>query len=113
MSSKTNKTINSAFGIPGPVVKVDFTATASASGLLYPESVYRFDTSEDCTLRLLDDNDGRCDTTLGMTLFAGVPEMMSTPSLLDGGETRQVDVLCSGLTATGMLHCTLMNTRGT
>lgn len=114
MSSKTNKSINSALGILGETTTIKFDTTATiASGLILGDGVYRFDTDENCSLEVQPTNLGLCDVSISATLFGGVPEVLSTPADVTGDPaTASIHVLVSGQDSAGTLHVTKLNTRG-
>jgi len=116
MSSKTNKTLNSAMGVldMDAIETLEFTNDGVlASGNLLGNSVYRLDSDEDYTLYIDQTHQGNIGSDLHPTMFGGLPEVVSTPSAITGNaEDDTIVVIASGVDSAGTLHCTRLKTRG-
>jgi hypothetical protein len=119
MSSKTNKTLNSAFGVPDSPEVITTSASVAASGLLYSSSVYRLEVDEDVAIQISGLNNGTAvHVGNAVVLYGGVPEIWSTPDDETGGSrlsdfpVRSVHVIVSGVSSAGTFHASRLTTRG-
>ena len=115
MSGKTNKTLNSALGVLSPVTKtiIASNGTAIYSGMVWGTDVIRVDTDFDCSLEINERNTAECNKWNSATLFAGVPEVFSTPAAVTGtDEDESIHVMVSGISSGGIVHVTRLKTRG-
>ncbi len=100
MSSKADRTIVQALGVPSTdTTKVSFTA-ATTSGTLDANSTYRLAATEDCYVRLGKAGDEEVDTS-DMLVFAGVPEIFQT-------STNETSLGVLRKDSNGALHATRM-----
>lgn len=114
MSAKTNKTVNSAFGILDHAdhQELEFTDSVTASGVLRPNSLYVFTPTEDCAMYISPYNEGAADEADHPYMPAGVPQIFSTTASTDGGEDADIIVAAKGVTGSGSLFITHLKTRG-
>ena len=104
MSSKADRTLTEALGHPDDdVTKLDFTAT-TASGILDPNTTYRFAATEDCYFRLKETNDGAVSSA-DTLFFGGIPEIFQTTS-------NAIHLGAIRVSADGSLYVTKMKTAG-
>ena len=125
MSGKTNKTINSVYGVMVPASPItqngctvlSVATTATVSGHLFGNAIYRIECDEDVSLAIGQTNtqfDNPVCLHTHPTFYANTPEMLSTDASLtgtDGAESYGIVIVASGHD-TGTLHATKMKTRG-
>ena len=100
MSSRSERTIVEALGVPtNETTTVSFSATAT-SGLLDAQTMYRLAATEDCYVRLGGAGDENVDSS-DMLLFGGIPEVFQTT-------VNEITLGVLRVSADGVLHATRM-----